>query len=177
MNGQDHRVNEIAALSRVLDAFGSDRSRWPAGAAERFRPLLAEAPQARALLAEARALERVLDQAPRPSGERMRALTERIVAIVETGEPEATATPGSGGRVIALPTRIRDIGRAAAAADRNVWQTAALLAACLVAGVYLGASPAVTPVLQDFAESIGVTSELDSTSYAFFDESLDEDAL
>ena len=177
MNQQHDRADEMEALSRVLDAFGSDRSRWPAGAAERFRPLLAEAPEARALLAEARALERVLDRAPQPSGERMRALTERIVAAAETCEVQAARTSGIRGRVVALPTRVRDIGRAAAAADRNVWQTAALLAACLVAGIYLGASPVLTPVLQDLAESIGVTSDLDSTSYAFFDESLEEDAL
>jgi hypothetical protein len=35
----------------------------------------------------------------------------------------------------------------------------------------------VKPVLQQFADSFGVTTELDSASYAFFDESLEEDAL
>jgi hypothetical protein len=177
MNGQHDREDELAALSRVLDAFGSDQSRWPAGAADRFRPLLTQVPAARALLAEARALERVLDRAPLSSRERTQTLTERIVGAAVAERPEAARTPDRGGRVIALPVRIRQIGRTAAAADRTVWQTAALLAACLVAGVYLGASPAVTPVLRDFAESIGVTSELDSTTYAFFDESLEEDAL
>jgi hypothetical protein len=107
----------------------------------------------------------------------MRALTERIVSAAVAAEPEGARTPDSGGRVIALPVRIRQIGRAAARADRTVWQTAALLAACLVAGVYLGASPVVAPVLQDFAESIGVASEADATSYAFFDDSLEEDTL
>jgi hypothetical protein len=177
MNAKHDREDELAALSRVLDAFGSDQSRWPAGAAERFQPLLAAAPAARALLAEARALERVLERAPLSSRERMRALAERIVSAAVAERPEGARTPDRGGRVIALPQRMRQIGRAAAAADRSVWQTAALLAACLVAGVYLGASPAVTPVLRDFAESIGVTSELDATTYAFFDDSLEEDPL
>jgi hypothetical protein len=177
MNGQHDREDELAALSRVLDAFGSDPSRWPAGAADRFQPLLAAVPAARALLAEARALERVLDRAPCPSRERLQGLTERIVAAAIAGRPEGARTPDSGGRVIALPVRIRQIGRAAAAADRTVWQAAALLAACLIAGVYLGASPTVAPVLQDFAESIGVAGEPDSASYAFFDDSLEEDTL
>jgi hypothetical protein len=178
MKGKHGRTDEIEALERLLDVYGSDQLRWPAGAADRFRRLLAEVPEAQALLAEARALDRILDQAPRPGRERMQLLAERIVPAVEAGkEPGASGSTGMDGRVIQLPARIRGIKRAAAATDRSIWQTAALLAACLVAGVYLGASPVVKPVLQQFADSFGVTTELDSASYAFFDESLEEDAL
>jgi len=176
MIARNDRADELEALGRVLDAFGSDHSRWPANAAERFRPLLAEMP-ARALLAEARALEHVLDRAPRPSRERMDALADRIVAAAAGGGGRRHAgAPAGGARVIAVPAGLKQMRRAAAA-DRTVWQAAALLAACLVAGVYLGASPAVAPVVQDFAESLGVASDLDSTTYALFDESLEEDTL
>ncbi|HXF53373.1 MAG TPA: hypothetical protein VNK52_04545 [Hyphomicrobiaceae bacterium] len=177
MIARNDRAAELEALGRVLDAFGSDQSRWPAGAADRFRSLLVEVPAARALVAEARALERVLDRAPRPSREAMDAMADRIVAAAagSSGQRERSA-PVGGARVIALPAVLKQVRRGVAA-DRTVWQTAALLAACLVAGVYLGASPAVAPVVQDFAESLGVAGDLDSTAYALFDESLEEDTL
>jgi hypothetical protein len=177
MNGRDERKALMEALSRTLDAYGSDAARWPKGSADRLRTLIAEAPEARALLTEARALERVLDRAPVPSTDRVHALADRIVAAAVAEQAVSVRPATGGGRVIALPARIRDIRRAAAAADRTVWQTAALLAACLVAGIYIGSSPLVTPVLQDVAQSIGVVEEGDGMSYAFFDESLEEDTL
>ena len=177
MNARDERKALIEALSRTLDAYGSDAARWPKGAADRFRTLIAEDPEARALLAEAHALERVLDRAPLPDSDRVHALADRIVAAAMAKQPATGRHAAGGGRVIALPARIRDIRRAAAAADRTVWQTAALLAACLVAGIYIGSSPLVTPVLQDVAQSIGVSDESDGVGYAFFDESLEEDTL
>jgi hypothetical protein len=138
---------------------------------------LAEAPEARALVAEARALDRILDQAPTPNRARTRALADRIVAAAVASEAGSQRPAASGGRVIALPLRITELGRAARAADRDVWRTAALLAACLIAGVYLGAAPIVKPVVEELADSLGVASELDLPSYALFDESLEEDTL
>src|SRR5262245_46105064 len=75
-----NRSVELEAFEHNLDIYGADEARWPAEARRRFRTLSKRDAQARALLSEARALERLLDQAPLPSPRRIEALRARILA-------------------------------------------------------------------------------------------------
>ena len=51
------------------------------------------------------------------------------------------------------------------------------MAASLVAGIYLGGSVNLAPVLQDLADAAGIAIELEGFSMAMTDDAADEDAL
>ena len=61
-------------LQEVLDAYGGDRTRWPAHVRLELSQLLSVSPQARELLAGAQALDRLLDMAPAVPKEKIDAL-------------------------------------------------------------------------------------------------------
>jgi hypothetical protein len=54
----------LARFRELLDAYGADAERWPADERAGARGLLAREPEARAALAAAAALDRILDLAP-----------------------------------------------------------------------------------------------------------------
>lgn len=129
------QTNEIEALVRRLEVSGADRTRWPAQERLRFAPLLAHNGEARQLLAEAAALDRLLDMAPVPDGGRLNPLVDRIVAMAER--------EGQGDDTKVVPFRARRQATSAAKPSlRNSgsWRAAALLAAALVVGVFVGTS-------------------------------------
>src|SRR5215470_16568610 len=87
----------LLEFERLLDVYGSDRTRWPVDARASAGQLAARDPAARRLLGEAEALDRVLERAPLPSLASEAALAARIVAaaqrsprMVPTGEPVAS---------------------------------------------------------------------------------------
>ena len=57
----------IAEFERLLDIYGSDRTRWPVEARASAGHLVARDRAARRLLAEAEALDRALERAPLPT--------------------------------------------------------------------------------------------------------------
>ena len=57
-------------LKDVLDAYGADRTRWPAASRREISALLAVSQEARRLVAEAEAFDRLLDAAPASRGGR-----------------------------------------------------------------------------------------------------------
>lgn len=171
MKRDDHNAGGLSALGRVLDAFGADAARWPSAVRARLKRLVAEEPAARQRLAESRALDRLLDLAPRRSAESERALTDRIVAAAVS----APSGSGARGRIIPFPQVQRPARVPVRTPARAVWQTAALLAACLMAGLYIGEMRSLNPVLQEFADQIGINADFDQTALA--DDGLDEDAL
>src|SRR5262245_35927065 len=135
----------IAEFERLLDVYGSDRTRWPLEARSGAGQLVARDRAARRLLAEAEALDRALDRAPLPSLAREAALAERILVaarrtprMVPAPKADATApSTSAGGGAIALP----------AARARSQWfgrqafgGAAGVLAASLLLGVFLGLS-------------------------------------
>jgi hypothetical protein len=75
----DKQDTELNALITLLDTVGADRARWPTGAETRFAELIATNPHARQAVAEAQALERALNLAPRVSGSREAALMAQIM--------------------------------------------------------------------------------------------------
>jgi hypothetical protein len=149
----------LAEFAGLLDVYGGDRSRWPAEARAAAAHLVARDEEARRLLAEAVALDRVLERAPLPALATEAGLTDRIVAaaqrsprIVKIGGAPQVAPPGSAEAQAAPapaasrrgPGRLRLLsGRVGAAG---------LLAASLMVGVVIGLTKLpqqVLPVLAD----------------------------
>ena len=62
----------LADLERLLDVYGGDRTRWPVEARAAAAQLVARERRRAGLLAEAEALDRVLERAPLPSVGRKR---------------------------------------------------------------------------------------------------------
>lgn len=147
MTSTTPRAREIEALRCLLDSHGADRTRWPARERLRFAHLISQDSQARALLAEAAAFDRLLDRAPVVPQARESALAERIVATaVAAGRPASVPSSRhqeAGDNVLDLAAaRLRSAAaRRSGVLRRNGWSgMAALLAASLVLGVLVGAS-------------------------------------
>lgn len=164
----DKDTAELAAFEDNLDIHGSRTERWPEAARLRFEPLLERSARARELLAEARALDSVLDRAPLPDTQRMQALADRIVAMAAA---EAT-TKRSAAPVIDLATRKR-LRRPPAPAFR--WKVASALAASLLVGIYLGSSPPATSAVEAIASAVGVPADAGGLDLVLLDDPAAED--
>ncbi len=156
---------ELAALSRLIEACGADRTRWPAPARLRFAALLKSAPEARRMLAEAAALDRLLDKAPRVPESRHAALAERIAAMArslpqqpvtagaawdadETASNHAASRNAPGVTDLAAVRSGRTRSSVGSAwSGRAGWQAAGLLAASLVLGIALGGAGLLAPAV------------------------------
>ncbi len=145
----------LAELETVLDTYGADRTRWPAPVRRSLSGLIAGNAQARQMLEDAEAFDRLLDQAPAPSREEISRLTDRIVAAA-AGQPRLAVSRSSKTVVPAPPRVSRQQGWAAAA-----------LAASLTLGIFAGQSISI--------DSAGLTSASGETAgsgqLALFDES------
>lgn len=163
----DRETGELAAFERHLDVYGCRSERWPQEARRRFEPLLAREPRAGELLAEARALERLLDRAPLPDPARMLALGDRIVALAVTGAGNRTGAP-----VIDLATRRRPPPQAQAFR----WKVASALAASLLAGIFIGNSTPVVSAVEAIASAVGLPADGQSSDVVlFYDGAVDEE--
>jgi hypothetical protein len=119
---------EMEALQRLLESHGADRTRWPARDRLRFAQMLAEDTEARRLVAEAAALDRLLELAPAPNEEREQEIGARIVALAQR-QPRAVETRPE------VQPRARP--RVQRPGLRHL-PAAALLAASLLVGVFAG---------------------------------------
>lgn len=187
----EKRLAELTAFENVLDTFGGNPARWPAERRERLMSLVAADADAARLLREAKALDTVLTKAAGPPVGDTRALADRIAAAVANTAPgQATRAElgtdqshgqghgqpeNSSGVVIAWP-RTGENARAAEQAAALTgsmprrervsggWRTAALLAASLVVGLFVGVADLVpSSVAQIVAEA---TTGIDNTSQA-----------
>lgn len=138
-------------LQQTVDAYGGDPARWPRAARDAAPALLDRGPEARRVLAEARALDRLLDLAPAGAPEDSiahRLLIDRIVATSATDQPDKPVSSPVVGRVAParLAARAGMPGFAGRyAASGRAWQAAALLAASLLIGIYLGQAGVAVP--------------------------------
>ena len=167
----------LAEIGRLLDTYGAEAGRWPQLARERLRQTAKVLPaQVQALVAEARALERVLEAAPRPSAAAQSRLADRIVAAAMDSAKGPAVQPAA--QVIDL-TRVRRPNQAARQPARpdRMRNVAALMAACLLAGIFLGGNLRLDPLLQDVADAVGLHAEFITTTTALADDSGDEDTL
>ena len=180
---KDKRVEDRQALERLLDVCGADRTRWPARERLRFASFIGEDEGAKRLLAEADALDSLLDRAPRASEARERALQERIVAAALRSSETKLAVvsnrslaPAASSLRARLPG-LRGFGGGRVKAE---WPVAALLAASLVMGVILGSAGTLDRAVQEVAEISGYTTAPDTSQVALGEEivaPVDEDLL
>ena len=152
----DKDTAELAAFEEFLEVHGARAERWPEAARERFRPLLERNARARELLAEARVLETLLDRAPLPSADRTEPLANRIVAVAAAEKANQPST----GNVIDLAARRQ---ARTMLMPRSRWQVASALAASLLVGIYLGASPPVTSAIETIAAAVGLEDEAEDS--------------
>ncbi len=154
------RSREREALQHLLECCGADRTRWPAPERLRFAPLLVEDAEARRMVAEAAALDRLIDLAPLVSERRQAALVDRIVE--EAGGLPRASKPG-----VAVIRRSNGSGNAfrralpmtgGSARMRTQWPAAMLLAASLVLGIFAGTTRTVERVLAPLAVATGLQS-------------------
>jgi hypothetical protein len=169
----------LAEFERLLDIYGAYRSRWPADARAAAAHLAARDAEACRLLAEAEALDRVLQSAPVPTLAVEAALAERIVAAAQRS-PRIVKLPAAAP---AADAPVQTAARPGDAAGRDrrfrggrvrLWSRQAgavgLLAASLAIGVVIGhsnLSPQLLPALADMA---GLADHDDLMQIALSDE-------
>lgn len=140
-------------LDDTLDAFGGDVSRWPGDVRAKLDALIANDGEARRRMAEARALDKLLGQAPALPEARQRALVDQIVAKA-LRQPRMVAATSA-----APPRKAESLLRA------NTWAAGAL-AASLVLGLLAGQLPAINALtemaLGDEARQQQVAQSLDA---------------
>ena len=171
-----------AEFERLLEVYGSDRTRWPVEARAGAGHLVARDRSARRLLVEAEALDRVLERAPLPSLASEAALADRIAAaalrsprMVRLGNAGATEPAAEDtGNVLRLPNvRVRRQWTGATA----LGGAASVLAASLAIGILIGLSSLPQRFAPAFHELTGMTLG-DRGSYALLQvDPLDEDLL
>ncbi len=160
----------LTELQGLLDAWGGSPLRWPPQVRLRIAEISAAVPTAEAMLAEARALDALLDRTEavpaRPSRAGATALADRIMAAAGAG----TAAPARSAQVIAMPQR-KPV--AVPVRSRSPWHAAGLMAASLLVGLYIGGSINLGPVMEELADAVGLSSIVDASG----EELSDEDAL
>ena len=162
---QDTGKNVDALLNRletVLEAYGADRSRWPQADRELLRDVGVDASVAQA--DQARELDAILSGAtePRTAEGAGAAVAARILAQAESSEDA---------NVVAFDAEARREPRRAFDPIASVWPAAALLAASLVIGVFLGQSDLWSDTLQ--RGFLSADASVDALSDAVFGLPLD----
>lgn len=141
----------LAEFEALLATYGADAERWPIERRASARALLALRPDARALLAEARALDQLLDHAPRLDAVRHAKLQARIVAAALAERPARTHSTPVADNVVPLRPRMTSLPStsplAASSTRRTGWQTGGVLAASLVLGLLIGGFGLTTAML------------------------------
>lgn len=115
-------------LEAALDAYGADRTRWPAPLRLALSSLIASNPDAQKMLKDAEAFDRLLDMAPRYDASRLVALSDRIAATVERQPRLVSSHPALAKNAIEKWSGLHR--------HRGIAATA--LAASLVLGVFAG---------------------------------------
>jgi hypothetical protein len=140
----------------------------------RFAHLLATNAGAKRLVAEAAALDRLLDLAPRPSGAATKALSERIVAAAVAARAGDFREAGRGRqprRFFWIPEALSQGRRGLAEAGSGGWIGGGLLAACLLIGAFAGTTGLVDKAIEPLAVAVGTEGDPDTSQLA-----LDDDA-
>lgn len=190
----EKRLAELTAFENVLDTFGGNPARWPAERRGQLMSLAAADADAARLLREAKALDAVLTKAAGPPVGDTRALADRIAAAVADtapGLPMRTEHgadqrhgqgPGSpentSGVVIAWPRTgesSRMTEQAAALAGSmprrervsGGWRTAAMLAASLMLGLFVGVADLVPSSVSEIVAAATTGDNSASQAIAF----------
>jgi hypothetical protein len=164
----------LAEFEQLLDVYGADRTRWPVEARAGAAQLVTRDVAARRLLAEAEALDRVLQNAPAAAPAAEAALAERIVAAALRSPRMVKLPPSSEAAASAEPIRAAALpstgaarpaaGRSSAGRVRLLSREAGavgFLAASLVIGVLIGHTNLPPQILPALAEIAGLSSDGD----------------
>jgi hypothetical protein len=154
----------LAELEQMLDVYGADRVRWPSSARTAATQLIARDAGAQRLLAEAEALDLVLESAPVPALAIEAALVERIVAAAQRS-PRIVKLDDSRPAAAMAPVQAAALPAVTRPAVRRTWllgreaRAVGFLAACLAIGVVLGDSDLTPQFLPDLADITGLASD------------------
>ena len=180
----------IAAFMQLVDAYGSDPQRWPRERLKSAEALLhshaADGQAARRYLAEAAALDRVLDAPAFVDSAQTQMLAERIatmarstsqsakiVAFETAGQRSAkpVSSSQSSGSSYARPSQVRF--------GRTAWAASAVLAASLFLGLSVAPNLSTVPGLHEFADAAGFATLADQLALASNEDGAlsDEDGL
>lgn len=130
----------LALLEATLETYGSDRTRWPAELRRQLSSVVSSNVEARRILAEAKALDRLIDIAPVVPADRLQALSDRIVMAART-TPRVVGSSSLPGRKPTLSM------------CRENFAAGMALAASLVLGMFAGSQQ------QDLAGVAGLASD------------------
>ncbi len=157
---------EIERLKELVEIYGGRRERWPLEDRLAMERLVAEDAQAAAIVTQVQALDRLLDVAPLMSADKLSQLTDRIVAraqaegrwqgvranqgvsansVVADLRTASAARTGFDRGLRTMPSRAWQaqgwrLSAALAAGRRASVASAAMLAASLMIGVFIGFS-------------------------------------
>lgn len=152
MTGMSNTSMTLTEFERLLDIYGGDRTRWPTEARAAAAHLVARDAGAQGLLAEAEALDRVLERAPLPALAKEAVLADRIVAAAQRsprivkigGDPLSAAAPAAA-----------DSGRQRPRYTSARIGAAGLLVASLMFGVVIGRTGLPQQLLPELARMAG----------------------
>jgi hypothetical protein len=133
-----NRNQRLADLQSALDAFGADRTRWPAHVRHGLSAFVSGDAEAQRLVNEAAAFDRLLDAAPTLSADRLDALAHRISALAER-QPHVIHSREKMG----VENNAPHGGLGFARRERAF--AGAALAASLLLGIFAGQTPAIDP--------------------------------
>jgi hypothetical protein len=165
MSNQEDMKQRLDLLDRTLDVYGGDLRRWPDATRARLSEFVTSSEDAKRRIAAGRALDHVLDFAPRLSETQQSALADRIVA-------RAARQPRVVTRQVLPRHRFGD--------RINHGMAAAALAASLMIGILSGQSATVASVTDVLVGDNSVISAGSSQQMAQTDDTdslLDEDML
>lgn len=154
---------DFAAFEAMIAAYGADRQRWPVGLRPGADALLAKDAGARAVLHEARALDKLLDRASAEAVGGNDALIARILSQAKAEQPLAATRSESN--VVRLPVRRPAVpaqpSMAGVALRQRAgrWQVAAVLALALMTGVAAGTLESLQGPLGGLNAIVGLESD------------------
>jgi hypothetical protein len=177
MTNTNNNTMTLPEFERLLEVYGGDRTRWPAEERAAAAQLVARDAAARRSMAEAEALDRVLDRAPLPALAVEAALADRIVAAAQRSPRIVRANPVLAAAApiatVAAPERAPAVPPKARFEYRSV-RAAGVLAASLVAGIFIGLSNLPQSVLPELADMVSVERATHNLAQI---EPFDEDVL
>ncbi len=136
----------LAELEAVLETLGARPERWPPDRRARLMTLVDSDVRAAQAFSEAKALDRLLGMAPDGSAADADLQARILAAAGHT--PQAHRPLTIVGGVDGARGRSE---HASGGSRQRRWQAAALLAASLLLGVFIGLSGSAIPVLQDIS--------------------------
>ncbi|RTL69968.1 MAG: hypothetical protein EKK41_13205 [Hyphomicrobiales bacterium] len=163
---------KLEDFEALLDGHGGDRTRWPLDQRAAANRLLAQDADARRLLAEAQALDSLLDRRP-AAGTDLDALAARIVATAQRSPRLAASAPGAA--LAAKPSV--PLRRRGPFEMDSVGIGALLTAASLVLGILIGLSGLPQAVLRPVQQFTGLPVASAQSTHASSIDTLDEDLL